>query len=861
MKPSPPYRVLQFLRWFCRDDYIEEIEGDLTELFEKQHETSPKRARWKFTRSVISFFRPEFIKSFRIPYHQNTMAMFRHNFLLTYRAFKRYKTTFFINLVGLSTGLACALLIYLWVQDEWHMDKFHEKDDRLYQVMEHMRHNGKTYTDIATSGPMAEALIREMPEVEYAAAVAPTHWPGFNSFTLSVGETNIRATGQYVGKDYFNIFSYGLIYGDADQVLSDKNSIVISEQLAMNLFNTIEGLMGKAVEFQHEREFLISGVFEQVPANSSVQFDFVLPFETYKDIKPWLNSWESRGPFVYVVTKEGTDIDQFNHKFAGFIKRIHENSTRYPFLKSYSENYLFNAYEDGAQTGGRIEYVRLFSAIAIFILLIACINFMNLSTARASRRLKEIGIKKVVGSGRRELIYQYLGESMLMAFASLIIAVLLVVLLLPQFNEITGKQLTLIFDESLVLAALSITLITGIAAGSYPALYLSGFKPIRILKGAPCAPRSAVRARKGLVVFQFTLSVILMVGIWVVYEQIEFVQNRHLGYEIDNVLYFNVEGKSKENMETFLREMKRIPGVVNASSTAHRMVGHNWSVGGLEWEGRDPDNTTGFQVAAVNYDFLETLGFELVEGRSFSRDFADDTQKIIFNETAIEAMGLSAPIGKTVHFMGKKEIIGIVKDFHYESLHEKLSPFFFIISPGSENKVMVRIAAGKERETIERLQNFYANYNPGFPFDYKFLDDDYQAKYTAEQRVASLSQYFTGLAILISCLGLFGLAAFTAERKLKEIGIRKILGSGVFGIIRLLSGDFTKMVLIAILIALPLSYFVASQWLESFAYRIELAWWLFVSSGLVALLIAWLTVGLQTLKAAMVNPVECLKDE
>ncbi len=860
-KPTPPKRPLKFLRWFCREDYIEEIEGDLIEMFERQHEISPARARRKFIWSVIRYFRPEFIKPFRSNYHQNTMTMFRHNFLLSYRTFKRYKTTFFINLMGLSTSLAGALLIYLWVHDELNTDKFHEMDERLYQVMEHMKHDNKTYTHGETSGPMAEVLIEEMPEVEYAAAVAPTHWPGFDSFTLSVGETNIRATGQYAGEDYFNIFSYRLMYGDKDHVLSDKNSIVISEQVAMNLFNTTEGLIGKAVEFQHERDFLISGVFRQVPANSSVQFDFVLSFETFKDIKPWVNSWGSTGPFIYAVVKEETDIGQFNRKFPTIVQRITGDSARYPFLKSYSENYLFNTYENGVQTGGRIEYVRLFTIIAIFILLIACINFMNLSTARASRRLKEIGIKKVVGSGRGELIFQYMGESMLMAFASLIIAMLVVVLLLPQFNEITGKQLTLVFDRSLILAAMSITLVTGIAAGSYPALYLSGFRPIRILKGSQKAPLSAVRARKGLVVFQFTLSVILMVGIWVVYQQIEFVQGRHLGYEIDNVIYFNAEGRSKENMETFLSEMKRIPGVINASSTAHRMVGHNWSVGGVEWEGKDPDNMIGFQVASVNYDFLETLGFELKEGRSFSRDFADDTQKIIFNETAIEAMGLSDPIGKTVRFMGSKEIIGVVKDFHYESLHEKLTPFFFIIIPGSDNKVMARIEAGKERETLDRLQDFYAIHNPGFPFDYKFLDDDYEAQYTAEQRVASLSQYFTGLAILISCLGLFGLAAFTAERRTKEIGIRKILGAGNFSVVRLLSANFTKMVLVAITIALPVSYFIAQKWLEGFAFRIELEWWYFAGSGLIALLIAWFTVGLQTVKAANVNPVDCLKDE
>ncbi|MDN5213452.1 ABC transporter permease [Fulvivirgaceae bacterium BMA12] len=860
MKANPPKTALKFLRWFCREDYLEEIEGDLIELYEDYYQWSPRKASWKFTWSVIRYFRPTFIKPFN-RYPSNNIAMFRHNFLLSFRSFKRYRNAFFINLIGLSSALACVLLIYLWVNDELHVDKFHEKDHRLFQVMEHLQYDEVIRTTKETSGPMAEAIMEEMPEVAYAAAVAPPHWPGFDGFILSVGEKNVEATGQYVGKDYFNIFSYDLIHGSADQVLTHKNAIVISEALAIKLFNTTEGIMGKEIVFQHEQPFLVSGVFKSVPINSSTQFDFVMSFELYKDIKFWVDDWGSLGPHVYVVLKAGTDVSLFNEKFAGLIKRRFPESIRSPFLKRYSDNYLFSAYENGVLVGGRIEYVRLFSIVAGFILLIACVNFMSLSTAQASRRSKEIGIKKVVGSRRKDLILQYLSESVLMAFFSMIMAFMLVALFLPQFSEIVEKQLSLTYDHALLFSALVITLFTGLAAGSYPAFYLSGLKPVSTLKGKLNAGSNAGWIRKGLVVFQFTISVILMVSVWVVYRQITFVQEQNIGYNKDNIIFFDVEGNIMDNMETFLTEVRRLPGVVNASGTGHRMIGHNWSVSGIQWEGRAPDDMTRFEVAAVNYDLIETLGIEIKEGRSFSKEFSAESAKIIFNEASIKAMQLQEPIGRIVNFMGEKEIIGIVKDFHFESLHEKVKPFCFILAPGSENKIMVKIEAGREKEALDGLRDFYESYNAGFAFDYQFLDESYQAFYAAEQRVATLSKYFAGIAILISCLGLFGLATFTAERRLKEISIRKILGAGESGIVRLLSRDFTGMVLVAIAIATPLSYFIATTWLENFAYRIDLKWWYFIGVASLTLLIAWLTVGLQTLKAARISPTECLKNE
>ena len=789
--------------------------------------------------------------------------MLQHNLILIYRSFKRFKSTFIINLIGLSTGLASALLIYLWVNDELHMDKFHEKDKRLYLVMDNHKQNDGWNTMIETAGPLADALVADMPEVEYTAALAPPTWAGFDKYVLTADERNIRATGQYAGKDYFNIFSYKLIQGDAKQVLADKNSIVISEDVAMKLFNRKHNVVGKTIEFQHEREFLVSGVFENIPATSSTHFDFVLSFDTFQDIKPWSREWSSSGPHVYVVLRERTDVKAFNKKIEDFIaKKTNSDVTRRRiFLASYSDNYLFGNYENGVQSGGRIEYVRLFSVIALFILIIACINFMNLSTAKATGRIKEVGVKKALGAGRKHLAMQYMGESMLMTLLSLITALALVGLVLPQFNLITGKQIVLRWDAGLALSLVSIALFTGLIAGSYPALYLSGFNPVTVLKGKLKSSIGEVRVRKGLVTFQFTLLIILIVSVLVVYKQIDFVGRQNLGYSKDNVIYFDVEGIVKENPETFLSEIKRIPGIQNAASSTHDMTGRGWNRG-LSWEGKENDDFIPVAIMAVNHDFIETLGIEMREGRFFSKDVGADSAKVIFNEAAIEVMGFKDPIGKKA--LGF-EIIGVVKNFHFESFHTAVIPQLFILHGNRfappPSLIMARIEAGKEVETLERINEFYKSYNPGFPLDYKFLDEDYQRQYVSEQRVSTLSRYFAGLAIVISCLGLFGLAAFTAQRRLKEIGVRKILGSSDFGIVRLLSGDFTSTVLTAIGIALPVSYFMTRKWLDEFAYRIDLEWWFFAGSGVLALLIAWFTVGLQTIRAARVNPTQCIKDE
>lgn len=786
--------------------------------------------------------------------------MLRHHVLIIFRSFKRFKTSFIINLVGLSTGLACTLLAYLWVNDELKVDKFHANDSRLYKLMEHQKNSATSIrVTYSTPGLLAETLQSEQPEVEYASVVTPSNW--FDNTTLTVGDRSIAAGMIYASKDFFKMFSFDLISGNASQVLADKSAIVISESTARALFQSPENAIGKAVDFQHMKEFIVSGVFEDVPRRSSQQFDFVLSFENFKDVNPNVVKWENSGPMTFVVLKESATAAGFEKKISGLISRHVAEKHRTLIMRKYSDVYLRGNYNDlGVETGGRIEYVIMFSVIAVFILLIACINFMNLSTAKASRKVKEVGIKKAIGASRNTLVLQYIGESMLMSFVALAIAVLLVDLLLPQFNMITGKHLALDEEPEVFLMFVVIAFFTGLISGSYPALYLSGFNPAVVLKGKLNSSLGELWARKGLVIFQFALSVIFIVAVVVVFRQIQYLQNKNLGYDRENLMYFPIQGKAETSLDAFLTELRSLPGVIGASSISESVVGGGNTVS-PEWEGKDPGDRTPFAIRPVNFGMVELLGVTLVEGRLFSREH-NDSLNVILNETAVRAMGFKDPLGKQINFGPiKSTVVGVIKDFHYESLHVPVNPMFFIAAPQYTRKVMVKLVSGNPTETIKGIQKFVEKFNPGFTFDYRFVDQDYQSQYDNELRVSLLSRYFAGLAILISCLGLFGLASFTAERRQKEIGIRKALGSTDLGIVYLLSSDFTKIVGLAILISLPVSYLLVKQWLDNFQYKIPLEWWYFVGSGLLALVIAWITVASQASRASRVNPVDCLKTE
>jgi putative ABC transport system permease protein len=787
--------------------------------------------------------------------------MFKHNLLLTYRNFKRHKSTFFINLIGLSSGLACVLVIYLWANDELSFDKYHKNGGRLYQVMTNVKSEKGIDTRKDTPHTLAEVLPAEMPEVEYAATTTPELF--FPALTLSANDKKIKGLGKFASKDFFKIFSYHLIQGDESNILSNKNAVVLSQSQAQNLFGSTDNAIGKTISCDVvgiKKECIVTGVFKDVPVNSSEHFDFVLSFDVFKDIMGWGKGtdgiWNPEPFNTYLTVRKGTNIDRFNDKLTNYIKGKSKDDSRSYFLKRFSDNYLFSKYENGKQAGGRIEYVKLFSLIALFILVISCINFMNLSTAKAAKRMKEIGIKKVLGVDRKALILQYLLESLLMTFLSVIAAIIIVTILLPQFNEITQKSLHLQFTAQLCMALIGITLFTGLLSGSYPALYLSGFKPAMILKGKFTNSIAEQLTRKGLVVFQFSLSIIFIVSVLVVYKQIDYVQNKNLGFDKNNVAYFESQGK---DAEAYLNEIQKLPGIEKASNMIGNLIGDELGgQGAIVWDGkRIPVHSF-----AVNYGMIETLGIKIKEGRSFSKDYGSDNNQVILNEAAVEAIGLKNPVGTIIKGQGNNtEIIGVVKNFNFQSLHEQIVPMKFWIDAQGASTIVVKIKRGQEKEALSNLANLYKKFNPGLTFNYKFLDQDYQALYVSERQVSVLSRYFAGLSILISCLGLFGLAAFTAEMRLKEIGIRKVLGSSVFGIVRLLSGEFTRMILIAICIALPLSYLVAKNWLDDFAYRINLEWWYFYGAGLVTITIALFTVSFQSVKAALINPAKSLRTE
>jgi putative ABC transport system permease protein len=788
--------------------------------------------------------------------------MFRHNLLLACRNFKRHKSTFLINLIGLSSGLACVLLIYLWVNDELSFDKYHVNDSRLYQVMANIKSDKGIDTKKYTPHLLAEVLPLAMPDVEYAATTTPELF--FPALTLSANDKKIKGPGKFASKDFFKIFSYHLIQGDESNSLSNKNAIVLSQSQAQNLFGSTDNIIGKTISCDVvgiKKECMVTGVFKDVPANSSEHFDFVLSFDVYKDIMGWgkrtVGIWNPEPFNTYLTLRKGVNIDRFNAQLTQYIRGKSKDDSRSYFLKRFSDNYLRGKYENGKQAGGRIEYVKLFSLIALFILIISSINFMNLSTAKAAKRMKEIGIKKVLGAGRKALILQYLLESLLMTFLAVIAAIIIVSLLLPQFNEITQKSLHLHFTMELCLALVGITLFTGLLSGSYPALYLSGFKPAIILKGKFTNSIAAQLTRKGLVVFQFSLSIIFIVSVLVVYKQIDYVQNKNLGFDKNNVVYFESEGKAPD---AYLNEIQKLPGIERASNMAGNLIGDELgSQGAIAWDGkRIPVHSF-----AVNYGMIETLGIKIKEGRSFSKDYGSGNNQVILNEAAVEAMGLKNPVGTIIRGQGNNtEIIGVIKNFNFQSLHEQIVPMKFRIDAQGASTIVVKIKRGQEKQALGNLANLYKKFNPGgLTFNYKFLDQDYQALYVSERQVSILSRYFAGLSILISCLGLFGLAAFTAEIRLKEIGIRKVLGSGVFGIVRLLSGEFTKMIFIAICIALPLSYLIAKNWLDDFAYRISLEWWYFFGAGLITITIALFTVSFQSVKAAMINPAKSLRSE
>ncbi|SFT89458.1 duplicated orphan permease [Algoriphagus locisalis] len=786
--------------------------------------------------------------------------MLRHQILLAFRSFMKSKHIFAINLFGLTIGLCTVILIMLWVKDELGINRYHAKVDQIYQVMTNHDNSTGIVTIPYTPAEMAEAMSTELSQVEAASAVSPF----VEGVSFEQGGIKMNGDGFFVDQEYFQIFDVDFIAGNSETALNDINAITISETLATKLFGSPQLALGKSLDWQvfdFQNQVEVKGVYKDFGNLDVAKPDFLLAFPFFKNMLGNGAHWDNFNASATVLLKEGTDVAAFNAQISDFIKERQEYSNVSVFVQPFGDTYLYGTYEDGKVAGGRISYVKIFSAIALFILIIACINFMNLTTARSMSRLKEIGVKKSMGASRGGLFTQFITESLVLTFFALVLAVLAAFVLQSLFNQVTSKSLSLTFQPDVLLLLVGVWLITGLLAGIYPAIYLSKFKPVEVMKSNIKGSFGELLARKGLVVFQFSISLLLIIGISVLSKQMSYIQNQNLGYNQAHLLELNASGIAPNQLSTYLEETKKVPGVSNASSLSHPLVGLASSTIGLTWEGKSEEEQVKFENITVNMGLIETMGFEIADGRAFSPEFGEEDKKIILNEAAVQTIGFQDPVGQIVNLWGEdREVIGVVKDFHFESLKEKVKPAFLKYDPGFAQKVMVRIESNDQQASIAGITEIYEKFT-GQPLSYSFMDEDYQSLYASEQRVSKLAKYFGVMAIFLSCLGLFGLAAFTAEKRKKEIGVRKVMGASMISILTLVSKDFVALILVAILIAVPVAWYFANNWLQTYAFQTDLSWWIFAGSGVVLIVISLITVGYQAFKAASANPVNSLKSE
>lgn len=785
---------------------------------------------------------------------------------IAWRVLVRNKAFSLINIMGLALGLACSLLIFLWVQDERNVDAFHANKNYLYQVYERQSYDGKVEASYPTQGLLAQELKKKIPEVLYVSGFEHAAAPGAQS-TVEAEDKIFKMNGAFAGEDFFKMFSYPLLQGNAQTALTTQEGIAISKKMAEMFFGSIQNAIGKTIRYENREDLSVTAVFENVPANSSQRFDFLRSWIAYVKENDWVHNWGNASPDTYVQLRKDADPLEVEAKIKDFIYLYQQKDLSFITelgLQPYADKYLHNVFKDGKIEGGRIEYVNLFTIVAIFVLLIACINFMNLATARSVQRAKEVGVRKVIGAMRSVLIKQFIGEAVLLTLLSAFVALGIVVFLLPLFNGLTGKQLHLPVDNLFFwIDVLGLIAVTGIVAGSYPALFLSSLQPVKVLKAGLKFSWGALFFRKALVVFQFALSVILIVGMIVIYQQVKYIQTKNLGYDRENLVYMPIEGDLNKDYELFKQRALQIPGIVSISKMRNSPTIIEHHTNSISWPGKDPNLTVSFADVPVGYDFVKTMDLKLKEGRDFSIDYGTDTASFLINETALKKIGYTDPIGKPITWGSHPgKIIGVVKDFHFGSMHQPIEPFIARLDEKwSYGNILVRIQGGKTKEALTALEGLSKELNPKFPFSYSFSDDAYAYLYKSEQIVSKLSNYFALLAIFISCLGLFGLAAFSASQRTKEIGVRKVLGASVSNIISLLLNGFLKPVVIAIIIAIPVSQYFMQHWLNGFAYKIDLEWWVFALAGLVAIAIALLTVSYQAVRAALANPVKNLRTE
>jgi putative ABC transport system permease protein len=786
--------------------------------------------------------------------------MLKNFFKVTFRNLFRNKGFATINILGLTIGMASSILILLWVQNELSFDRFYDKTDRLYTMYNRDKIDGKLHAWSSTPKIMAVTLKKDYPEVEDAAR--------YNNITflLSVGEKRFNLRGAFTDSGFLKMFSLPLSEGDPSHALIGNYNMVITQKLAKKLFGN-EDAMGKTVLIDSNSNFTVTAVLKDLPNNTGFEFEYLLPWAFMKKLGWDDESWGNNSVRTYVLLKPNASHTAFDTKVRT-ITRSHSTETEEVFSQPISRFHLYSRDENGQLAGGEIETVRLFIVIACFILLIACINFMNLSTARSEKRAKEVGIRKVAGAYRSGLIAQFIGESIILSFIAFLLAILIVRLSLTGFNRLTGKELALEFANPYFwLFGIGFVLFTGFIAGSYPAFYLSSFAPVKVLKGIFKRANTAITPRKVLVVLQFTFATILIISTITVEQQIEFVRSRDVGYNRENLVYTFTQGDADKNYKLIKQDLLS-GGVALSVTRSANPITRRWSDSwGLSWPGStEADKKIDFVRLGSDANFLKTMGVRLKAGRDIDvYNYPTDSTAVMLNETAVNEMRIKDPVGLIIKGLDKDvHVIGVVKDFIIESPFEKKINPMVILGPGLDYFQVIHFKLNPANSTVSNLQKageIFKKYNPKYPFDFVFADESYAEKFKEQQRTGKLAALFAGLTIFISCLGLFGLATYMAESRIKEIGVRKVLGAGVGTITALLSMDFLKLVLVSFIIASPVAWYAMQSWLQGYTYRINMEWWVFAGAGLLSMLIACLTVSYQAIRAAVANPVRSLRTE
>lgn len=794
--------------------------------------------------------------------------MLRNYFKVALRNLLKNKGYTFINVAGLATGMAVALLIGLWAWDELTYNQYHKNYDRIAQVWQHNLYNGVKGSQTANPYVMAEEIRNNFgSDFKY---VLQSTW-NFSRI-LTVGDKVFKKTGTYWEPEVIDMLSLRLLRGDKD-ALKDPYSIILSESVAKAYFNDADP-MGQMIRVNNKNEVKVTGVYEDLPYNSRFRdMSFIMPWALYLIESDWIKTmddpWGSNFTQTWVQIADNADMDQVSAKIINVkYNKVSEDDRRYKpevFLHPMSKWRLYSEFKEGKNIGGRIEFVWLFGIIGVFVLLLACINFMNLSTARSEKRAKEVGIRKSVGSMRAQLINQFFCESLVVALIAFLVSLGLVYLALPAFNSVADKKLTMLWaNPSFWFIGIGFSVFTGIIAGSYPALYLSSFQPVKVLKGTFRVGRFASIPRKVLVVVQFTVSVILIIGTIVVFRQVEFAKNRPIGYDRNGLVNIYMDTQDIHDHFDAVRNELKSSGAILEITESGSPITQVWNTnGGFTWKGKDPGLAVDFPNNGVTYEYGKTVGWEFKDGRDFSRDHTSDSLAFVINEAAAKFLGFDNPVGEILTWNNKPyTIIGVIKDMIIESPYEPVRASLFHINRYDGGVVIMKLNPQmSSHEAIEKIKVVFTKYNPAVPFEYEFVDEAYARKFSDEERIGKLASFFAILAVFISCLGISGLASFVAEQRTKEIGVRKVMGASIMNLWGMLSKDFLILVIISLLVAMPFAYFGMSKWLMKYEYRSTLAWWIFAASGVGALLITLLTVSYQSIKAALANPVNSLRSE